>query len=245
MKEKISLQEQMRIELERYNSINRYTQLLYEQATPPEGADAPEPDMTAPDAAPTDAPPPEGGDVAGGGGLDALDNLGGGGGGAPPEGGGAGESPADGVTPEIPEDTTQDDTTEEIDITDLVNMTKNIKQELEKKETDSGSVIAKMNGVFQQLQNLESRLGEMDKIIAKIDELSGRVEKMRPPTPQEKLEMRSLDSGPFKEKPQEFFDNKKEEMQRSGKNEYVLTPDDVKNYSKNEIMKSFNPDIDV
>ena len=100
-----------------------------------------------------------------------------------------------------------------------------------------------MNGVFEKLNDLQSKLGEMDRIIAKIEELNNKVEKMRPPTPQERLEMRSIDSGPFKEKPNEFFSQKQSEMQRSGKNEYVLTSDDVKSYSKNEIMRSFNPDI--
>ena len=46
------------------------------------------------------------------------------------------------------------------------------------------------------------------------------------------------------EKPQEFFAHKQGEMRQSGKNEYVLTKDDVENYGKDEIMKSFNPDLD-
>ena len=53
--------------------------------------------------------------------------------------------------------------------------------------------------------------------------------------------MRSLDSGPFNQKPQQFFNDKQEEMRRSGKNEYVLTKGDVENYGKYDMMKSFNP----
>ena len=71
------------------------------------------------------------------------------------------------------------------------------------------------------------------------DELGFKVQEMKPQTPQEKLEMRSLDSYPFNEKPQEFFAHKMGEMQKSGKNEYVLTKDEVDNYSPDEMRKSF------
>jgi hypothetical protein len=53
--------------------------------------------------------------------------------------------------------------------------------------------------------------------------------------------MRSLDSYPFNKKPDEFFKEKQPEMEKSGKNEYILTKGDVENYGRNEIMKSFNP----
>ena len=101
-----------------------------------------------------------------------------------------------------------------------------------------------MDDVFTKLNDLESKLSEMDQIMSKIDELGHKVEEMKPQTPQEKLEMRSLDSYPFNEKPQEFFAHKMGEMKASGKNEYVLTKDEVQNYSKDEIRKSFNPEDD-
>jgi len=152
------------------------------------------------------------------------------------------ELPDDGVTDEIPEPAL-DDSTEEIDVTDLYNMTKNIKQELENKDGGNDEVMQKMDGVFQMLNDLQGRIGAMDNVISKIDQLGAKVEQMKAPTPQEKLEMRSLDSYPFNEKPNEYFDQKLPEMEKSGKNEYVLTKNDVQNYSKNEIMKTFNPDI--
>ena len=54
--------------------------------------------------------------------------------------------------------------------------------------------------------------------------------------------MRSLDSYPFNEKPQEFFAHKQGEMRASGKNEYVLTKDDVENYAPDALKTSFNPE---
>jgi hypothetical protein len=65
---------------------------------------------------------------------------------------------------------------------------------------------------------------------------------MKPETPQEKLEMRSLDSYPFNQKPNDFFSQKQGEMRATGKNEYVLTKQDVENFSPETISKTFNPD---
>jgi hypothetical protein len=87
---------------------------------------------------------------------------------------------------------------------------------------------------------MEEKLSEMDSIVQKIDLVDAKLEKYRPKTAQEKLELRSLDSGPFKQNLADFFKDKEEEMERSGKNEYVLTKDDVENYSPSEIEQSFN-----
>jgi hypothetical protein len=63
---------------------------------------------------------------------------------------------------------------------------------------------------------------------------------MRPKTPEEKLELRSLDSGPFNQKLSQFFDDKMDDMEKSGKNEYVLTSDEVEEFSPSEIKGSFS-----
>jgi len=149
------------------------------------------------------------------------------------------EAPVDDLPPvDAPEGTD----TEEIDITDLVNMTKNIKNDLENNKTDNASVIGKMDDVFTKLGDLEQKLAQMDAVMAKIDELGAKVEASKPKTGVEKLEMRSLDSYPFNEKPQEFFAHKQGEMAASGKNEYVLTKDEVENYPTDVIKTSFNPE---
>jgi len=132
------------------------------------------------------------------------------------------------------------DTTEEIDITDLVNMTKSLKKDVEDSKNENGDVIGKMDDVFTKLSDLESKLSQMDQVMAKIDELGAKVEASKPKTGVEKLEMRSLDSYPFNEKPQEFFAHKQGEMQASGKNEYVLTKNEVENYPADTIRTSFN-----
>ena len=119
--------------------------------------------------------------------------------------------------------------TEEMDITDLVKSQKKVEQKQEEY----------FDNLFQHLDNLESKLGEMDGIMTKLNDLEIKIEKYREKTPQEKLELRSLDSGPFNQKLSQFFDDKEEDMEKSGKNEYILTQDEVEDYSPIEIKKTF------
>lgn len=145
------------------------------------------------------------------------------------------EPPVDAATaPEM-------DSTEEIDITDLVNMTKNIKKEIDDNKQDHGAVLGQMDSIFTKLDDLESKLTQMDSVISKIDQLSSKIEEIKPKTPEEKLQMRSLDSYPFNQNPQQFFANKQGEMRSTGKNEYVLTKDEIENYSNDTIRDTFNP----
>jgi hypothetical protein len=121
------------------------------------------------------------------------------------------------------------DKTEEIDITDLVKSQKNV----EKKQEEY------FDNLFKHLTDLESRLGDMDNIMNKLNDLEMKVEKYRTKTPQEKLELRTLDSGPYNQKLSDFFQDKEEEMEKTGKNEYVLTQNEVEDYSNSDIKKSF------
>jgi hypothetical protein len=143
--------------------------------------------------------------------------------------------------PALPDSPEGMESTEEVDVTDLVNMTKNIKNELEASKGEQSGVMQQMDAVFSKLDDLEAKLSNMDAVIAKIDQLGAKIDDAKPQTPQEKLEMRSLDSYPFNEKPQEFFAHKQQEMRASGKNEYVLTKSDIENYSKEDLSQSFNP----
>ena len=199
-------------ELKKHNKINNY---IVEQDAPP------------PPPAEGELPPPPGG----------LET--------PPPAGDAAATPPAAPTPEpsapvdvendpdvekIGDESKSDSDTEELDITDLVTSQKNMEDKQEEY----------FNNLFSQLQSLESKLSEMDKIMDKINTIETKIEKYREKTPQEKLELRSLDSGPFNQKLTQFFDDKLEDIEKSGKNEYVITPDDVENYSQAEIKNSFN-----
>jgi hypothetical protein len=80
----------------------------------------------------------------------------------------------------------------------------------------------------------------MEGIFTKLNDIEAKIEKYREKTPQEKLELRSLDSGPFNQKLSDFFVDKEQEMEKSGKNEYILTTDEVESFTPSEIKTTFN-----
>lgn len=131
------------------------------------------------------------------------------------------------------EDTTETDTeesgTEELEITDLVTAQKDIQSKQDEY----------MNTMFEKLADLETKLSSMDAIFDKINNLENKIEKYRQKTPEEKLELRSLDSYPYNQKLSDFFQDKEEEFEKTGK-EYTLTTDDVENFSSSEIKNTFN-----
>ena len=209
----MSLDKKILSEIQRYRSINNYiSEQVGEDLAPlaPEAGAAPPP----PPAASTATPPP------------------------PPAPGGA-PTPIDVETDPDVEKIDNDgkseegdkggSDSEELDITELVDSQKNI----EKKQDDY------FDNLFGQLTKLESRLGEMDAIMNKLNALENKIEKYREKTPQEKLELRSYDSYPFNQKLSQFFDDKKDEMEKTGKNDYVLTPEDVTDINVNDIKGSF------
>jgi hypothetical protein len=197
-------------ELRRYNKINNY---ISEQEVP---ADIPPPPgeevPPAPDAG---AVPPPAGE-------------------APPAEASAEPTPidveADPDVEKLGEEGEEETGSEELEITDLVKSQQNIENKQEEY----------FNNLFTQLTNLEQKLSDMDQVMSKLNDLEAKIEKYRPKTPQEKLELRSLDSGPFNQKLTDFFTDKQGDIEQSGKNEYVLTTDEVEDYAPSEIKNTFS-----
>ena len=96
-----------------------------------------------------------------------------------------------------------------------------------------------MDGMFQKINDLETKLNQMDQIMSKIDSIESKVEKYRTKSPEEKLMLRSLDSYPYNQKLTDYFEDKKEDFEKQGKDEYILTSDEVENFSPNEVKKTF------
>jgi len=120
--------------------------------------------------------------------------------------------------------------TEELEITDLVKSQQNIETKQEEY----------FNNLFNQLSSLENKLSDMEGIFTKLNDIEAKIEKYREKTPQEKLELRSLDSGPYNQKLSDFFVDKEQDMEKSGKNEYVLTTDEIEDFTPSEIKGTFN-----
>ena len=120
--------------------------------------------------------------------------------------------------------------TEELDVTELVTTQKNMSEKQDEY----------MEDMMSRLTDLTSKLGEMDKIVDRINSIEDKIEKYRTKTPEEKLQLRSLDSYPYNQKLTDFFMDKSEELEKTGKNEYVLTDDEVENYSEKDVRDSFD-----
>lgn len=211
----MSLDKKILSEINRYKSINNY--ILEQDAEVPElGALAPETGAAPPpppaEAAATPPPPP-----ATPSGAEPIDVE--------------NDPDVEKIDDEGKSDEKKDDSSdsEELDITELVTAQKDIQS----KQDDY------FENLFGQLNKLESRLSEMDAIMNKLNALENKIEKYREKTPQEKLELRSYDSYPFNQKLSQFFDDKKEDMEKTGKNDYVLTPDDVTDINVSDIKSSF------
>ena len=191
-------------EISRYKNINNY---IFEQdatVPAPEGDVPPAPDAGALPPAPDDGmetPPPPTAEP-----IDVASD------------------------PDVEKVGEEENESEELEITDLVNSQKNIETKQEEY----------FNNLFNQLNGLESKLKDMEGIFTKLNDIEAKIEKYREKTPQEKLELRSLDSGPFNQKLSDFFVDKEQEMEKSGKNEYILTTDEVESFTPSEIKTTFN-----
>lgn len=198
-------------EVRRYNNINRY---ISEQELPPPPADPAAAGI--PPADPAGIPPADPAAV-------------------PPA-----DPAAAGTPPPSPVDTTTDPDVEkigdekeenkkELDITDLVTSQKKVEDKQEEY----------FNNLFKSLQDLEQKLSSMDTIVNKLNDLEAKVEKYRVKSPEEKMELRSLDSGPFNQKLSQYFEDKQDDFEKQGREEYILTKDEVEDFSPSEVKKSF------
>tara|TARA_R110002167_G_scaffold179708_1_gene379461 strand:- start:77 stop:796 length:720 start_codon:yes stop_codon:yes gene_type:complete len=140
---------------------------------------------------------------------------------------------------EMDMDEPESDSTE-LDITDLVNKEEEISSELEgqsdilSKNTDS------LDDLMTKLGDLEKHLGSMDDMVGKISSLEDKIEEYRPRTPEEKTELRKYDSGPFNNTLSDFFTDKEEVFDKTGKKQYILKKEDIENYDEVDVKNSFN-----
>ncbi len=219
----------MRVDIKILNEIKRYrdiTSYINEQELPPppppgDPGVPPPPlgDPGVPPPPPGGAPPPPGGVPA-------------------PGAEGAPLPPAEpinvGEDPEV-EKIGDEGKEKKIKVTDLVKGQKSVEEKQE----------AYFENLFQHLDDLEGKLASMDQIIDKLNSIETKIEKYRVKTPEEKMELRSLDSGPFNQKLSQFFQEKEDEFEDTGREQYIIRPDDVENYSQPDIKKSFRDFGDI
>ena len=215
----MSLDKKIISEIQRYKNINKYI-MEQDAPLPPEDATADLGAMAPPPPAPGDVAPPA---------APAAPTT-------PQPIDVANDPDVEKIDDEGESEEKKDDDSEsgELDITELVDSQKSIQTKQDEY----------FENLFGQLNKLESRLGEMDQIMYKLNTLEAKIEKYREKTPQEKLELRTYDSYPFNQKLSDFFTDKQDEMEKTGKHDYVLTSDEVSDINQNDIKKSFQPTED-
>ena len=134
-----------------------------------------------------------------------------------------------------------DDETIELDVTELVKGSEETKVSVD-------NANEKITQLMDMVGKLETQLHSMEEISKKIDFLELELEK-RAPTPEEKIEMRSLDSYPYNIKLTDFWATQKgqydvlgmEDKEEEEEKEYTLTQDDIEaDYSASDIKSSFD-----
>lgn len=148
------------------------------------------------------------------------------------------DAPADDMGGDLSVDEPED--VEELDVTELVASTDEAK-------AAAAEANNKVDQLMGMVSKLEAQLGDINAIGAKIDNLGHELEK-RAPTPEEKIEMRSLDSYPYNLKLTDFwktqegkYDVMNTDEAEAEPTEYTLTRDDVDaGYSESQIKSSLD-----
>ena len=167
---------------------------------------------------------------------------------ASPEEGGATEIPAE-VDPfaaegegipiedEFPAEEPDGEETVEVEVTDIVDKAEETRTEIE-------GLTSKMEELMGNFSELSNKVTGMDQVIEKIDGLEKEIER-RNPTPVEKLEMRSMDSFPYSVKLTDYWDDKEgyDTGQGTDEEEYVITKNEVDDYTSSDIRQSFDYDM--
>ena len=156
-------------------------------------------------------------------------------GGDPMGGGMPGEEPM--MDEEEPE---EDDV---IDVDDLTKAQEKVNDKVNSVGRDLGKVDSRIEKLIGAIETLQ---GMFDKNNQEIADLKTEFEK-RNPTQTEKLNLRSLDSYPFKIKPTDYWADKAKDSNYSAyadneeptTQEYVITNDDVDDFNEREIADTF------
>jgi hypothetical protein len=139
----------------------------------------------------------------------------------------------------------EDEEVEEIDVTAIVSKSDEAKSSADLAVQSSQETNTYVKDLMDKFANLEAQLGKMDTIMSKVNKIED-VNK----TPEEKLEMRSLDSFPYNMKLTDYWEDKvadptnNYEATENDEERFEVTKDDLEDYNELDIKNSFNPGIE-
>jgi hypothetical protein len=146
------------------------------------------------------------------------------------------------------DDLESEEEVEEIDVTAIVKGSDEAKQMAQQAVTVGQENMTYLKSLTDKLSNLEAQLSKMDSIASKIGKLEQDIK-----TPEERLELRSLDSYPFNMKLTDYWEEKAmkdnnyrissgESFEDGEQKEFVISPKDIEDYDKVDIKNSFMPE---
>lgn len=126
----------------------------------------------------------------------------------------------------------------EVDVTELVNSTNDIKSKIE----GLAGGIEKINDIMGKVSEIETNLTKMDDLIGKMESLAKQVELMRPPTEEERRKALTQDSYPFNISIDDYNKGTGAKTQTDLENSSKMSMFDtiMNDYSDIEVKKSFN-----
>lgn len=140
------------------------------------------------------------------------------------------------------DDVIEDDEVEEIDVTELIKKSDKASETAELAAQTSQETNSFVKDLMDRFSNLENELSKMDSIMTKVSKIESDVK-----TPEEKLELRSLDSYPFNMKLTDYWNDKVNDptnnyqVTNNDEEVFTLKPEDINDYNQSDIKNSFNP----
>jgi hypothetical protein len=139
----------------------------------------------------------------------------------------------------------EDEEVEEIDVTAIVSKSDEAKASADLAVQSSQETNTYVKDLMDKFANLEAQLGKMDTIMSKVSKIEDTNK-----TPEEKLEMRSLDSFPYSMKLTDYWEDKVSdptnnyEATDNDEERFEVTPEDIEDYNELDIKNSFNPGVE-
>jgi hypothetical protein len=136
------------------------------------------------------------------------------------------------------EEPVTDEEVTEVDVTELVNSTNDIKAKLDGVTTG----LDKINDIVSKVNAIETNLIKMDSVLGQLDALTKQVELMRPPTEEERRKALAQDSYPFNVSIDDY--NKgvgvKNQTELEDTSKMSMFDTLMKDYNETDVKQSFN-----
>jgi hypothetical protein len=139
-------------------------------------------------------------------------------------------------------DTQAEDGDVEVDVTDLVNSTKEMAAKADDIVQKIASSSEKIEAIINKVNSVEQNLQKMDSLVQQMDALTKQVELMRPPTEEERRKVLAKDSYPFSVTQDEYMSGNSTKTQtdlEKRPDKMSMIDSLMNNYNEMDIKNSF------